>query len=183
LKLIVGLGNPGRRYAHTRHNVGFEVVNVFAKRHHVRVGQRMCRSVVGQTFVGDEEVFLAKPHTFMNLSGEAVAQLCARFRIAPSDLILIYDDLNLPMGKLRIRPQGSSGGHKGMISIINRLHTDEFPRLRVGIGQAEGETVAYVLNKFRRDELHAVRAAVNRAAEALESIVLEGVEAAMNKFN
>jgi len=143
----------------------------------------MCRSVVSRTFVGDQEVFLAKPQTFMNLSGGAVGDLCRRLRISSRDLIVVYDDLDLPVGKLRIRPKGSAGGHKGISSTINRLRANEFARVRIGIGRDERDAVDYVLSKFDRAELPAIRAAVNRAAEALDCILLEGVQAAMNRFN
>ena len=143
----------------------------------------MCRAVVGQMFIGDEHIFLAKPQTYMNLSGEAVVELCRRFRVSPVDLIVVHDDLDLPLGKLRIRPKGSAGGHKGMLSIISRLHNDEFTRIRIGIGDADREPIEFVLSRFSRDELSLIRPVINRAADALECILMEGIEAAMNKFN
>jgi len=181
--LIVGLGNPGRRYARTRHNVGFDVLDAFARNHHTRIGRRMARAVVGRALVGDQEVFLAKPHTFMNLSGEAVREICRRLGVNANEITVVYDDLDLPVGKMRIRPKGSAGGHKGMASIIGYVGTNEFPRVRIGIGRDDREAVEYVLSRFRRDELPIIREAVARAAEALDLMLREGVEAAMNMFN
>ncbi|MDO8682077.1 MAG: aminoacyl-tRNA hydrolase [Armatimonadota bacterium] len=183
MKLIVGMGNPGRRYAHTRHNVGFDVVDLIAKRHHVRVLRRSCRALVGQALIAGEEVVLAKPQTFMNLSGDSVSELARRMNIAPQDIIVIYDDADLPIGKIRIRPMGSSGGHKGMKSIIDRLHTQEFPRIRIGIGAMKGNSVDYVLSRFSRAELALVKPAIEKAADAVETILAEGMEPAINEYN
>lgn len=183
MKLIVGLGNPGRRYARTRHNVGFHVLDAFARKHNARIGRRMCRSLVGQAVVGEQVVVLAKPQTFMNSSGEAVGALCRRLEISAEDLIAVYDDMDLPIGRLRIRPRGSAGGHKGMNSIIAAIGSEEFVRVRIGIGREECDAIEYVLSRFGRDELPAVRDAINRAAQALECIIVEGIETAMNRFN
>jgi len=183
LKLIVGLGNPGRRYAATRHNVGFLVVDELARRHGISVRKRMGRALAGEGRICEQDVILAKPQTFMNLSGEAVSHIARRRSIGAEDLIVIYDDVDLPPGKLRIRARGSSGGHKGMKSVIQHLGTEEFPRVRIGIGSIEGEAVDYVLSRFRRSEVPLIRSAVREAAAAVEVILSEGIEAAMNRFN
>ena len=183
MKLIVGIGNPGRRYAHTRHNVGFDVIDRLAKTHHIRVLRRACRSLIGQGEIAGEPTTLAKPQTYVNLSGEAVYELARKLDIADQDILVIYDDANLPTGRLRIRPRGSSGGHKGMKSIIDRLHTQEFPRIRVGIGAMRGDAVGYVLSRFSRADRAVVSSAIQAAAEAVEAILREGIEAAMNIYN
>ena len=183
MKLIVGLGNPGRAYARTRHNVGFSVIDALAKRHRVRVSRRMCGALVGLTTIRGEEVALAKPQTFMNLSGGAVALLGRRLNAPPDNIVVIYDDAALPPGRIRIRPRGSSGGHKGMKSIIESLRTQDFPRLRIGIGSMRGDAVNYVLSKFSRAELALVKPSIQSAADAVDVMVSDGIEAAMNRYN
>jgi PTH1 family peptidyl-tRNA hydrolase len=183
LKLIIGLGNPGRDYAGTRHNVGFEVLEVLAKRHHTRVLKRMGRSLIGRATIAGQEVTLMKPLTFMNLSGEAVAYLCRREKIDPSEILVVYDDMALPLGRIRIRPGGSAGGHNGMKSIIAHLHTQEFPRVRVGIGSANRDAIDHVLSRFHRAEKQAAHEAIITAADAIEMILSEGLEPAMNQYN
>lgn len=183
LKLIVGLGNPGRDYSGTRHNVGFEVLDVLAKRFHTRIAKRMGRAQIARVNTPAGEITLMKPQTFMNLSGDAVAHIARREKIDPSEILVIYDDMALPVGKIRIRPQGSAGGHNGMKSIIGRLGTDEFPRLRLGIGSARHEAIDHVLSRFRSQEKLAIHEAILRAADAVEMILTEGLEPAMNKFN
>lgn len=183
MKLIVGLGNPGRDYSATRHNVGFEVVDTLAKRCHTRILKRMGRALTARTTIAGQEVIFAKPQTFMNLSGEAVAYIARREKIEPSEILIISDDLNLPLGKIRIRKGGSAGGQKGMRSIISHLGTEEFPRLRIGIGSARGDAVDHVLSRFRRQEIPIIRETIQAAADAVEMIVAEGIETAMNKYN
>ena len=183
MKLIVGLGNPGREYAATRHNVGFEVVDALAKRCRTRILRRMGRALIARTTVAGTEVILAKPQTFMNLSGEAVAYIARRERIEPPDILVIYDDMDLPVGKIRIRPAGSSGGHKGVQSIINHLHTQEFPRVRIGIGSTDRDAIKHVLSRFNRRERAVINEAVRTAADAVEMILSDGIEAAMNVYN
>ncbi len=183
VKLIIGLGNPGRRYAHTRHNIGFDVLDELAKRYKVRILRRTCRALVATIDVAGLNVFLAKPQTFMNLSGDSVYELCKKFDIASNELIVVYDDLDLPLGKIRLRLKGSAGGHKGMESIIQRLKTNEIKRIRIGIGRNEGETVDYVLSRFSKNELEAAKLALKTAADALEMALNENFESAMNIFN
>lgn len=183
MKLIVGLGNPGRDYAGTRHNVGFEVLNVLAKRHNVRILRRMGRSLIARAKIAGQEVTLMKPQTFMNLSGEAVAYFARREKIDPSEILVVYDDMALPLGRIRIRPGGSAGGHNGMRSIITHLHTQDFPRVRIGIGSTRHDAVNHVLSRFTRAERQAAHEAILNAADAIEMILSDGIEAAMNKYN
>jgi PTH1 family peptidyl-tRNA hydrolase len=193
LKLIVGLGNPGKTYAHNRHNVGFRCLNYLAKLHSIPVKKHQCRSQVGIGKIAGIEVLLAKPKTFVNLSGEAVGRLAQKYKIAVNDLIVIYDDLDLPLGKLRLRAGGSAGGHKGINSIISALGSKDFPRIKVGIGRPTKEDgtaitdedviVGYVLSNFTPQEEAAIKPTIVTAAEAIHCILTEGIVAAMNKFN
>lgn len=184
MKLIVGLGNPGRAYAANRHNVGFQCLNFLARAHGIPFSQRRGKSRLGSGRVAGEEVVLAKPRTFMNRSGEAVAALVRRFSLPLTDLLVIYDDLDLPLGGIRLRGRGGPGGHKGMESIIAHLGSEDFPRLRVGIGSpTEGEAVGYVLSDFTPDERPVIEEVRKRVAEAVRCFLAEGLEAAMNKYN
>lgn len=191
MKLIVGLGNPGKTYAHNRHNVGFRCLNYFARIHSIRFDRRQCRAKIGAAEVKGEMVLLAKPGTFVNLSGQSVACLVRKHRVALSDLLLIYDDLDLPLGKIRLRQNGSSGGHKGMNSVISALGNEDFPRMRVGIGRPQGgkqsvsedDIVNYVLSDFSPEEEATIKPAIARAAEAIDCFLARGIEAAMSKFN
>jgi PTH1 family peptidyl-tRNA hydrolase len=182
VKLIVGLGNPGRNYAHTRHNVGFDVVDILARRYHTKVLGRQCRALVGCAKIGDENVLLVKPQTFMNDSGLAVGQIAGKHGIEPKDVTVIYDDIDLPLGRIRLRTKGSSGGHKGMKSIITHLQSEDFPRLRIGIGR-QGDVVDHVLSRFNRQERAIIEVALERAADAVEALLKDGVQSAMNQFN
>lgn len=182
MRLIVGLGNPGRTYAHTRHNVGFDVLDIFAKRHKIRVLGRQCHALVGSFERHGEQFILAKPQTFMNESGLTVGEILRKNRLEPSDILVIYDDMDLPLGKIRIKPGGSSGGHKGMSSIIKHIHSSEFPRIRIGIGR-RGEVINHVLSRFNRKDRQIMDVTLEQAADALDMILDEGIEAAMNVFN
>ncbi|HET6947925.1 MAG TPA: aminoacyl-tRNA hydrolase [bacterium] len=185
MKLIVGLGNPGRRYRQTRHNVGWEVISRLARRARIVVDEEDGFSDVGRGAIGGTRVILARPQTYVNVSGEAVRDLRRRHRLRPQDIVVVVDDLDLPLGRLRLRASGSAGGHNGLKSIIEAIGTTEFPRLRVGIGRPpEGVDPAdYVLTPFTSDEQAVVDAALDRAAEAIETAVTEGIETAMNRFN
>ena len=191
MKLIVGLGNPGKTYARSRHNVGFRCLNYFARRHSVRLDRRQCRARVGMAQVNSQSILLARPGTFVNLSGQSVACLVNKHHVHLGDLLVVYDDLDLPLGKIRLRQSGSSGGHKGMNSIISALGSGEFPRIRVGIGRPLGEKqviseddiVNYVLSDFSPQEQTVIVPAIARTAEAIECFLNEGIEAAMNEFN
>jgi PTH1 family peptidyl-tRNA hydrolase len=191
MKLIVGLGNPGKTYAHNRHNVGFHCLNYFARLHSIRFDRRQCRAKVGLTEVRGEKLLLAKPGTFVNLSGKSVACLVHKHNIPSSDFLVIYDDLDLPLGKIRLRQSGSSGGHKGMNSIISTLGSEAFPRIRVGIGRpqveeqsmSEDAIVNYVLSDFSPQEEAIIKSVIATVAEAIDCFLTQGIEAAMSKFN
>ena len=183
-KLIVGLGNPGREHGRNRHNVGFQCVDRLAKARGLDFTQRQARARLAIGTIASTPVVLAKPQTYMNLSGQAVSGLLRWYKLPLSDLLVIYDDLDLPLGTIRLRPSGSAAGHKGMRSIIEHLQTDEFPRLRLGIGRpADGDEVAYVLANFTPAELTVLADVFVRAIAAIECVLTEGLVAAMNKFN
>ena len=182
MKVIVGLGNPGREYAHTRHNVGFDVLDIFAKRRKVRILGRQHCALVGRFEHLGEEILLVKPQTFMNESGAAVAAVVRKHHLEPGDVLVIHDDLDLPLGRLRIRMSGSSGGHKGMNSIIQHLGSTDFPRMRIGIGRGS-EAIDHVLSRFNRRDRATIDPALDSAADALDAILNEGIEAAMNVYN
>jgi PTH1 family peptidyl-tRNA hydrolase len=182
-RLILGLGNPGERYAATRHNVGFRVVHEVARRRGVRLDGRECKAVVGRA--SGAPLLLAEPQTYMNRSGYAARCLVERYAVEPQDLLVVYDEVALPLGRLRLRPSGSPGGHRGMESVIGELRSDELPRLRLGIAPPEPpqDLVEFVLASFDADEEPAVATMVERAADACEAWLDDGIEAAMNRFN
>lgn len=182
--LIVGLGNPGAQYQNTRHNVGFRVVDRLAELHRIDVRAVEKRALVGYGSIDDVPVVLAKPQTYMNLSGESVAPLLRMLQLGTEDLIVVTDDMDLPMGRLRIRREGSAGGHNGLKSLIQHLDTQEFARVRLGVGRpAEGGAIGHVLGKFERDEIAPVQELIHVAADAIETILAEGVDAAMGRYN
>ena len=185
MKLIIGLGNPGFRHRHTRHNIGFMVMDRIASDFKIRLRERLFHSLCGKGRVDGEEVILAKPLTYMNLSGKAVAAICDKEGILPEGLFVISDDIDLSFGKIRLRAKGSSGGHKGLRSIIEELKTEEFPRLRVGIGPnvREGFLSDYVLRPFNRNERKSIGELTERCRLCAEAWLKEGIEAAMNRFN
>jgi PTH1 family peptidyl-tRNA hydrolase len=186
VKLIVGLGNPGMEYQFTPHNLGFLTIDRIANDSGVEVRNRQCRALTARTEIGGEPVLLAKPETFMNLSGMSVRELVARHEIRPeSDLIVIYDELDLPLGTMRIRQRGSSAGHNGMKSIIAALGTPEVLRIRLGIAPDRkiADGVKFVLTPFRKSQLKVVDQMLDKAAEAVNIILKEGPAAAMNRFN
>jgi peptidyl-tRNA hydrolase, PTH1 family len=192
MKLIVGLGNPGRNYAHNRHNIGFICLNYFAGLHSIRFDHRQCQARVGIGEVADDELLLAKPRTYVNFSGKAVGPLVIKHRISLNDLLVICDDLDLPLGRIRLRQSGGSGGHKGMRSIISALGNEDFPRIRVGIGRPEvgglpstdeDVIVNYVLGKFTPQEEEVVKSTIIRVADAIDCFVIQGMEVAMGRFN
>jgi PTH1 family peptidyl-tRNA hydrolase len=187
VKLIVGLGNPGRRYAATRHNVGFRVVEALAARHRIAVNEERFAGRFGSGSIGDVEVALLEPQTYMNDSGECVAQALRGLGIADPgrDLLVVYDDVDLPLGRLRIRAGGGDGGHQGMRDIVARLGRQDFARLRFGIGRSDrgAGTTEHVLERFSPEEEALLADRIPAAAAALEAIVLDGVVAAMNRVN
>ena len=182
MKLVVGLGNPGRKYEGTRHNVGFDVVNLLAGRHRLEWESAPTDALIAKWRAAS--VLLAKPLTFMNLSGHAIGELLRFYKIDLADLCVVVDDANLELGRLRARPSGSAGGHNGLKSIIEAFGTEEFARLRVGVGRGDARDLAdHVLAKFDPDERVEVAEAVGRAADAAELFVTEGIVAVMNRFN
>ncbi len=184
MKMIVGLGNPGRQYAASRHNVGFVVVDRLADRLGISVRKLQNKALIGEARLAADKVVLVKPQTFMNNSGEAVAALVRYFRVELQDLLVIYDDMDLPVGKIRLRYKGGAGTHNGMRSIINCLGSEEFARLRVGIDRPPvGDWANYVLAPFRQEELATLRQALETAEEAALAFIRAGIDRAMNEFN
>lgn len=180
---IVGLGNPGRRYAKTRHNIGFMVVGEIAERYGIELTDKGSY-MIGKGSIEGNSVILAEPLTFMNLSGLAVREAIRKPGIDPENLIVIHDDIDMETGKLKIRKRGSSGGHKGIQSIIENIGTKEFIRVKIGVGREEGVLVEdYVLSKFGRDEVPLIKDAIQGAADAVVTILTEGPDKAMNRFN
>jgi PTH1 family peptidyl-tRNA hydrolase len=182
--LIVGLGNPGPEYSGSRHNVGFQCVRWLARKHGLSFDGSRAHARIAQGTILGKPVVLARPQTFMNLSGQAVKGLLQWLRLTTSDIVVIHDDLDLPLGRLRLRPGGSAGGHRGIRSIIDSLGSQDFARLRVGIGRPEGnDAVDYVLGDFNAAERQVMAESYARAAEAVDCILSQGLEAAMNRFN
>jgi PTH1 family peptidyl-tRNA hydrolase len=184
MKLIVGLGNPGSEYAETRHNLGFAVVDRLADRCSASLKKRKFSGRYGEGQVGEHRVVLLKPTTYMNRSGQSVLAACQFYKVARNDLLIVLDDLDLPLGRLRLRGSGSGGGHRGLENILLRLADQEVPRLRIGIGKvAKQITVGHVLSRFDDDELPLAERAIERAVLAVECWVCRGMESAMNEFN
>ena len=184
--MIVGLGNPGIEYQFTPHNMGFLAVDRIAEECGVRVNNRHCRAQTARTRIAGQEVVLAKPETFMNLSGASVSELVREYEAKPEeDLILLYDELDLPFGTLRVRPRGRSAGHNGVQSIIGALGTQEFTRIRLGIGPDHpvGDGARYVLSQFKKAQLETVSEVLEQASDAVRVILTDGLQAAMNRFN
>jgi PTH1 family peptidyl-tRNA hydrolase len=183
--LVAGLGNPGEEYAATPHNLGFLVADRLAARHSIRVTRHECQALVGQGNISGKPVLLAKPQTFMNLSGLAVKPLVEKYEVPLSDLIVVYDELDLPWGSLRIRPNGSAAGHNGMKDIIAKLGSQGFPRIRLGVhpGHPLASGAGYLLSRMPRQRTETLDAFIDHAADAAESIIAEGVELSMTRFN
>ncbi len=183
--LIVGLGNPGLEYKHTRHNFGFMTIEHLAGRLNVTLKRMKFKAMIAETRLDGKLVVLAKPLTFMNDSGNSVGPLTRYFKVPLGNLLVMHDDLDLPLGSVRLRPQGGSSGQRGMASIINRLGTQEFPRMRLGIGRPPGQLdpVDYVLQPFQAQEVELKKMVLDQAADAAETFIRAGIEAAMNKYN
>lgn len=184
-KLIVGLGNPGKEYERTRHNVGFEVADILSERHRITLKQHRGMALVGWGVLNTVRMGVAKPITFMNRSGRPVSDVTRYYDVDPADLLVVFDDLNLPLGTIRLRPGGSAGGHNGVQSIIDVLNTRDFPRLRIGIGSeyARGRQSDYVLSPFSSSDREVMDGVLLRAADAAEDFVRNGIETAMNRHN
>lgn len=183
MKLIVGLGNPGKKYEHTRHNMGFDTIDLFSELAKIDIDKEAFKGLVGRGKVFDEDIYLLKPQTYMNLSGESVREIVSYFKIPTQDIIVVYDDLDLEPGKIRLRLSGSSGGHKGIQNIIENLGTEEIKRIRIGIGKPTFDTIDYVLGKPLKEERPLIDDAINNAVEALKEILKYSFDSAMNKFN
>ena len=183
--MIVGLGNPGAEYQQTPHNLGFMAVDLLARECGLELAHREAQALTAVARLEGQEVLLAKPQTYMNLSGMAVARLLEKYGLEVSDLIVVVDDAALPLGSLRIRPRGSAGGHNGLKSIMGALNSSEFVRVRMGVGSEQpiGDMVSYVLGRFRRSELETVSQMLGQACEAVRVILREGSQKAMNRFN
>lgn len=183
MKVIVGLGNPGKKYSETRHNIGFKVLEEIARRHGVQKEESRFDAVIAHITLNGQKVLLVKPLTYMNLSGKSVQPLLHWYKVALSDFIVVYDDMDLPVGSLRLRAEGGSGGHKGLTSIIERLGSREFSRLKLGIGRPDGEAIDWVLGTFSPEEKETVQIMINGAADRLEYWVAQGIVKAMNEYN
>jgi PTH1 family peptidyl-tRNA hydrolase len=182
--LVVGLGNPGKQYAGTRHNIGFEVIDYICSEKNVKLDKSKFNAVYGEYRLKDEKVLLVKPLTYMNRSGNAVLDISRYYKIDPENIIVIYDDIDLEPGKLRIRPNGSGGTHNGMKSIIYQLQTETFSRIRVGIGRnKQMDLASFVLQKFSKEEIDHLTDIVKNAALAVDEIIEKTVDTAMNKYN
>ena len=185
MKLVVGLGNPGRKYERTRHNLGFWIIDHIAEGARIMVKKELCHALVGEFSSDGEQVLLAKPQTYMNRSGEAVKNLLGHFASTPENLVVVYDDLDLPFGRIRIRPEGGAGGHRGMLSIIESLAGAPFYRVRVGIGRPPErlDPADFVLEPFASDEADRVAELVSRASQSVVFLLREGGQRAMEEFN
>jgi len=184
--LIVGLGNPGRDYEHTRHNAGYRALDILAQRLNCKVDKSKFQGLYGQTNIGGEKVYLLKPLTYMNLSGQSVLRLSAYFHIPPERIIVLFDDISLPPGRLRVRADGSAGGHNGIKSIIAQLGSQDFPRVKIGVGakpNAERDLADWVLSPFSAQEEKALTFSLEKATEAAIAIVEKGVSASANLYN
>ncbi|MBC8099165.1 MAG: aminoacyl-tRNA hydrolase [Armatimonadetes bacterium] len=183
--LVVGLGNPGKDYANTRHNVGWWAVDVLARRHNISISKGERKALTGDGVIAGKRVLLAKPQTYMNVSGEAVRGLVDFYKVEPGAMMVMQDDLDLPIGALRIRAEGSHGGQNGMRSIIQHLNTNAVPRIKLGIGRPPGrmDAATYVLQGFKGDDEITMRIVVERAADAIEAWLNDGIERAMTRYN
>lgn len=186
MKIIAGLGNPTKEYEGTRHNIGFSVIDKLADKYNISMNEKKHKAICGKGMIEGEKVILLKPQTYMNLSGESVVDAVNFYKVDPEeDVIIIYDDIDLDVGKLRIRAKGSAGGHNGMKNIIAHLGTQVFPRIRVGVGAKpkDWDLADYVLGRFSKEELPEIEAGRETACEAVKIIVSQGAEAAMNRIN
>ncbi|MCH5185571.1 MAG: aminoacyl-tRNA hydrolase [Oscillospiraceae bacterium] len=186
MHLIIGLGNPGDNYKMTRHNIGFEVIDYMADRYNVKINKLKFKAIYGECNINGEKVYLIKPQTFMNLSGESVAEFVSFFKVPTRNIIVIHDDISLDAGRMRIRTKGSDGGHNGIKNIIYLLQTDEFTRIKIGVGAPEHkdyDLADYVLGRFTKDEIPVLEEVIIKTADAAELMVNDKLNTAMNKYN
>lgn len=181
--LIVGLGNPGEKYDNTRHNIGFEAIDYIAKKYNIDINRKKFKGEYGEGFIGSKKVVLMKPTTYMNLSGECVREIIDFYKLANEDILVIYDDISLDVGRLRIREKGSAGGHNGIKSIIAHLGNDEFSRIKIGVGQPKGDLVNHVLGKLSKEENEILQESLEATKLSVDTILKEDTSSAMNKYN
>ncbi|WP_333886628.1 aminoacyl-tRNA hydrolase [Clostridium sp.] len=181
--LIVGLGNIGVKYHHTRHNIGFDFIDLVSKKYNIALNREKFKGNYGEGFIGQNKVILLKPSTYMNLSGESVREAASFYKIENDHIIIIYDDIDIDIGRFRIRAHGSAGGHNGIKNIILNLGTDVFPRIKIGIGHPDIDIISYVLGKFSESNRASIEKVLKTSAEALECMINFGIEVAMNRFN
>lgn len=183
--IVVGLGNPGPKYAETRHNVGFWCIDLLARQHRIKLERKHKTSIIGDGLIEGQRVILVKPRTFVNRSGQAIEYLMARYSTSINQVLIVYDDINLPVGRLRLRANGSAGGHNGIRSIIESTGSQEFPRLRVGVGRPpEGsDQIGYVIGEMSPQDREATEEALKRTVLAVSSLLTESIDVTMNRFN
>lgn len=181
--LIVGLGNIGDKYNNTRHNIGFDAVDLIAEKYNIDINRTKFKGVYGDGIIASEKVILLKPTTYMNLSGESVREVANFYKISNENIIVIYDDVSLEVGRVRIRHKGSAGGHNGIKNIIQNMSTDVFPRIKVGVGLPNGDLVSHVLGKFSSEERKRVEKVFDIVADSVETMIKEGISQSMNKYN
>lgn len=182
--VIVGLGNPGKQYENTKHNIGFITLDYLAQENDIKINKIKHKALVGEGTISNKKVLLVKPQTYMNLSGNSVREILEYYKIDAENLIVIYDDIDIEMGRLRIRKKGSAGTHNGMRSIIYDIQTDQFPRVRIGIGgERKGDLASYVIGKFHKDSIKTMEQAVSRASAAIACILDKGIDIAMGEYN
>ena len=181
--LIVGLGNPGKQYEQTRHNIGFDVIDYMANKYNIDVNREKFKGICGEGFIENKKVILLKPLTYMNLSGESIRELANFYKLEDDEIIVVYDDISLDIGRLRIREKGSAGGHNGIKSIIQNLGGDKFPRVKVGVGQPKDNLVNHVLGKFSKEDREHKEKVIPVVSDAIVEIVKNDAKESMNKFN
>ena len=181
--LIVGLGNPGKQYEQTTHNIGFDVIDYMANKYNIDVNREKFKGICGEGFIENKKVILLKPLTYMNLSGESIRELANFYKLEDDEIIVVYDDISLDIGRLRIREKGSAGGHNGIKSIIQNLGGDKFPRVKVGVGQPKDNLVNHVLGKFSKEDREHIEKVIPVVSDAIVEIVKNDAKESMNKFN
>ncbi|WP_300386401.1 aminoacyl-tRNA hydrolase [Clostridium sp.] len=181
--LIVGLGNIGKEYNGTRHNIGFEAIDYISNKYNIDINRKKFRGEYGEGVIKSEKVILLKPSTYMNLSGESIIEVMNFYKLNNEEIIVLYDDISLDVGKIRIREKGSAGGHNGIKSIISCMGSDVFARIKIGVGQPKGDLVSYVLGRFSKDEQETLNEVIEVASEGVEIIIKDDVKEAMNKLN
>ncbi len=185
MRIIIGLGNPGKDYEKTRHNAGFRVIDLLCEKYEIQTARMKFHSMIGEGKIAGEKVLLVKPTTYMNNSGQAVREIVSYYQLEPKDIVVFSDDIDIPFGTLRIKRKGSAGGHNGLKSVIYHLQSDEFPRIKLGVGKKqEGEDLAdFVLGRFSRNEQEVMDTLIEMAAESLEVLIKDGEDKAMSEYN